>query len=367
MKTNVNNLVSWIQINHPKLVSDMKLSSHHFSSISPAPHHIESDVWSHLMMVMLMAETYNISKNSKLASLFHDIGKPLCRKEREDNKVAFKGHESLSAFMSLEILESMRVEWKLSDQDIIEIFYAISNHITFHRTYEKCLKDNSLWSFVELFRGMPEIAKTTIDLGICDGLGRFTSDQSPKELSLHKLQERLCDEMVYEQMEETFPKNSNAPIIEVLIGLPCSGKSTYRSKITNMEIICRDDIIMNSKKGSYQEAYQSVNQSQINTQLIELVKENIKLQKNLLIDMTSLSKEKRGLILGRVPHYYKKATLFLEPMDVIYKRNEIRSKKENKHIPKDVFIDMMKDFQCPMIEEFDSIQVFYKGQLIHLK
>lgn len=367
MKTNVNNLVEWIQINYPKLVTEMKESSHHFVNTSPAPHHIESDVWSHLMMVMLMAETYDISKNAKIAALFHDIGKPLCRKEREETKVAFKGHESLSAFMALEILENMKQDWELSNKDIIKIFYAICNHITFHRTYEKCLKENSLWSFVELFRGMPEIAKTTIELGICDGLGRFTSDLYPKELSLHKLQERLSDEMVFEQMEEIFPKNINSPKIEVLIGLPCSGKSTYRSSIKNVEVICRDDLIMNSKKGSYQEAYQSVNQSKINTQLIELVKENIKLQKNLLIDMTSLSKDKRGLILGRVPHYYKKATLFLEPMDVIYKRNELRSKTENKNIPKDVFIDMMKDFQCPMFQEFDEIQVFYKGEIVTLK
>ena len=129
MKTMVE-LISWFQMEYPSLVRDMKQSNHHRTYMddirlelknngtaqkdhrllsSPTdlnPYHLESDVFTHTMMVCKQAENYPYLV--QVAALLHDIGKPSTRKVNPKNgRVSFYNHDAVSAFMSLEITKKL--------------------------------------------------------------------------------------------------------------------------------------------------------------------------------------------------------------------------------------------------------------------
>lgn len=365
----VNQLISWIQEKHPNVVLEMNKSSHHFQENLPNPYHQEGSVYVHLCMVMLIAEMLDVSTEAKIAALFHDLGKPLSRKEKkEDKKVFFTRHEPLSAFLCFDYLEQLNKEFNLNltNEQKFHIFYAICFHIEFHKLTTKAKENGNLYVFVELFKGMPNVAKVLFELGICDSLGRFTADSHPKDMNIAQMQKQAEEEMIFENMSYHFIETPNKPTVEVLIGLPCSGKSTYRSKKQDSVVICRDDILlsMSKSKSDYKQAFESINPSEVNTELINSFKENIRMQNNIILDLTNLKKSGRDGFLDNCPHYHKKAVIFLTPFENIKKRNIERNKKENKFIPEDVLIEMMKSFDPPTYKEFDEIEVYYDGQLI---
>jgi predicted kinase len=365
----VNQLISWLQEKHTNIVLEMKKSNHHFADNLPNPYHLESDVYVHLCMTLLVGEKLDISTVGKIAVLFHDLGKPLSRKEKkEEKKVFFTRHEPLSAFLCLDYIEELNKQFdlNLTNEQKFHIFYAICFHIEFHKLTSKSRENGNLYAFVELFKGMPNVAKVLFELGICDSMGRFAADSHPKDLSIWDLQKQANDEMIFDNMSYHFIEKSKKPTVEVLIGLPCSGKSTYRSKNQDNIVICRDDILLNmsKSKSDYKQAFDTINPSEVNTELMNLFKENLRQQKNMILDLTNLKKTGRSGFLDNCPHYHKKAIIFLTPFSIIKKRNIERDKKENKFIPEDVLIEMMKSFDPPTYQEFDEIEVYYDGQLV---
>ena len=73
-------LISWFQINYPQLRDELKNCMHNFDDAKLNPYHLESDCWSHTMMVCKIAELEDFDKVVQIAALLHDIGKPLVRR-----------------------------------------------------------------------------------------------------------------------------------------------------------------------------------------------------------------------------------------------------------------------------------------------
>jgi|SRR6185312_13202954 len=161
-------------------------------------------------------------------------------------------------------------------------------------------------------------------------------------------------------------QNNTLPEIQILIGLPGSGKSTYvrqleyKSQI-KYSIISTDDVVeifgfmMNRKY------------SQIWKDLIDSVTKIVKIQfrlaledkSNILYDQTNLTAEKRKSILTKVPAGYRKiAVVFNPPFDVIKERLVTRAQNTGKVISLNIVEDMQKRFEYPTLEEgFDEIRV----------
>lgn len=81
----MNKLVKDFQLKYPKLCKAMQECSHHYSDTELNPFHLEGDVWSHTMMSCNQAVNQN--KNTQIAALLHDIGKPFTRKENHEAAV----------------------------------------------------------------------------------------------------------------------------------------------------------------------------------------------------------------------------------------------------------------------------------------
>lgn len=156
------------------------------------------------------------------------------------------------------------------------------------------------------------------------------------------------------------------PWIILLIGVPCSGKSTAikewfpNPEENNISIISRDDILMEvSHETDYGKAFKKVDQKEVNKLLKSRIVESSIMKENVIIDMTNLSSKRRKDTLNSFSdEYYKVAIIFPFLSNEEYeKRNEKRSKgPENKFISKDVMNIMRNSYQkIQDDEEFDKI------------
>lgn len=373
MKNNMTELVSWFQLEYPKLVSHMRQCTHHltkrdeynlyinntkqgspvllfdedqfYKDSSINPYHCEGDVFTHTMMVCKQAE--NASYEVRIAALLHDIGKPSTRKVNPKNgRVSFFNHDAVSAFMALEILNHPFLE--LADIQKVRIFNTIALHTQIYKLNEEQLADI----------GDKDLIKNLIELGRADHGGRFHT----KSDSIIPSFESLSFGSQYKN-QGMIKKDKE---VIVLVGLPASGKSTWwRNHLSGetCQVISRDMIIEDVGKGdNYNEKWKSVDQNKVNEELERLfcfnkTKKGKYTYDKVIVDMTHMSKKSRRRSLSHFDSSYKKkAVVFLTDLQRNKLQNESRS---GKVIEQSVIDKMMRSFYPPTLEEFDEIEYVF--------
>ena len=168
-------LVEWFQVNYPEIRNDLIHCNHNFDEKNLNPYHLESDCWSHTMMVCKIAELSNYDKVVQVAALLHDIGKPASRKiNSKNNYVQFFGHEELSAKMAVSILDHMMCDNIVNIEEKEEIIQLITHHAFLHKHKETP-------ALFEYFKGDKEFCIHLVQMSRCDSFGRFCSDLPNEE------------------------------------------------------------------------------------------------------------------------------------------------------------------------------------------
>lgn len=352
MEFNIGNLVKWFQINYPGIVKAMHDSSHHYKDDEILnPYHLEGDVWTHNMMVMLECGwlkaklDHNEFIHVAVCALLHDIGKPLARKENhEKQRVHFWGHEPMSAFLCVSILDKIQQDFgvKLNKRLIIE---TISMHTDVYNTPREKLE--------AMLVNNKALADMLSYLSECDYAGRFF-DMGERDM-----------EMIKPKYD---PNYDGGAITEkeviCLIGLPCSGKSTFLKNciLEGQEVLSRDDIVMEvaAEQGivSYNEAFNSVDQKEVDKRFQKRKNQLTKHESTVYIDMTNMSRKSRRKNLQGFKDHKKSALVFMTSLDEIYNRNRNR---EGKTIPDFVYERMITSFQPPLYDEFEEIDWEFNG------
>ena len=148
----------------------------------------------------------------------------------------------------------------------------------------------------------------------------------------------------------------------LLVGPPLSGKDTYlRSQdYSDFTMISRDDILMSlHDTNDYSEAFHKVDQKEVDRFLIQKIQDSIDNKKNVIINMTNLTKKGRNRHLSKFPNsdYEKIAVVFPKlDIDEYINRNLKRKNEENKFIPLNVIESMISNWEDVTPDEgFDSI------------
>lgn len=344
MEFNVHNLVKWFQLKYPKLVKAMKDANHHYSGEELNPYHLESDVFTHTMMVVLEASRAKGSMDDRIynqlliCALLHDIGKPMARRENHEKKrVNFYSHEPLSAFLAIDILKAIEEDFKIPVEKRL-VLEAIAMHTEVFKLTEEKLKDRLI--------NNPVLSTILIGLSNADHNGRFYDMGD-------RITTQIKPDIVFESKKEKK--------VIMNIGLPCAGKSTTTSR-KGLSVISRDDIIMELGKDlgieSYDEAFNTVDQKEVDKILEKRTKEFIKEEKDVLIDMTNMSRKSRKKRLRPFKDYHKVAHVYMTSLINIDKRNELR---QGKTIPDKVIERMAMSFYPPLYDEFDEIIWRFNG------
>ena len=152
------------------------------------------------------------------------------------------------------------------------------------------------------------------------------------------------------------------PYILMLVGPPLSGKDSLLKKINldDVTIISRDDILMSlHDTNDYSEAFNQVDQKLVDKLLAQKIQDCITEKKDVIINMTNLSKKGRNRHLSKFPNndYEKIAVVFPKlDIDEYINRNLKRKKENNKFIPVNVIQSMIENWQETTSDEgFDQI------------
>jgi heterogeneous nuclear ribonucleoprotein U-like protein 1 len=152
------------------------------------------------------------------------------------------------------------------------------------------------------------------------------------------------------------------PEIIVMVGLPGSGKSTWRDNFLSDKsyvIVSSDDEIeaMAAADGTdYNRGFQNyIGKATAISQ--QKFKEAVNTHKNIIWDQTNLNPKKRKGILQQVPKHYKKiAVVFEVDPDELQSRLDKREKSTGKRIPSNVMQSMAKSYVKPSrAEGFDEV------------
>jgi predicted kinase len=145
----------------------------------------------------------------------------------------------------------------------------------------------------------------------------------------------------------------------MLIGVPASGKSTWREQHAGDVVIVSTDDILEQTAAARGATYNEVFKENIKfaTQLAdERAREAFSVGKDVIWDQTNLTAKSRKTKLALVPDDYEKiAVVFLTPDEEEWQR---RLDRPGKSIPQNILMGMRDSMEFPEPEEgFDKIQV----------
>src|SRR5574344_1680636 len=223
-----DSLCIWFMKNEKELYERMLNTSHNVSSEEHNIYHAEGSIISHRLLVMsyfeYKKEKYNFDDYITLltSALLHDTGKPECIEEMPANeskprRYSFKNHEGVSSFISIGILKKLQKDFpEIYTEEIIKNIIKV---VSLHGTYVE-----------------------------------ETSDIYLLRMEFHKADKcgavRDVNEKLYSQYEpRKFLKQSKKESKELimLVGLPCSGKSTFREEYLknnpDVFVVSRDDFL----------------------------------------------------------------------------------------------------------------------------
>jgi hypothetical protein len=147
----------------------------------------------------------------------------------------------------------------------------------------------------------------------------------------------------------------------MLIGVPASGKSTWREQFfeTNRAMIISTDDTLEDIAATQNKTYNDVFKDNIKfaNKLMDIhMRVALESDMDIVWDQTNLTVKSRKGKLDKVPEHYEKiAVVFLTPEDAEWQR---RLDRPGKSIPQNILLGMRDSMQFPDPEEgFDKIQV----------
>jgi len=151
------------------------------------------------------------------------------------------------------------------------------------------------------------------------------------------------------------------PKLYMLIGVPASGKSTWREQFfeTNRAMIISTDDTLEDIAATQNKTYNDVFKDNIKfaNKLMDIhMRVALESDMDIVWDQTNLTVKSRKGKLDKVPEHYEKiAVVFLTPEDAEWQR---RLDRPGKSIPQNILLGMRDSMQFPDPEEgFDKIQV----------
>lgn len=151
----------------------------------------------------------------------------------------------------------------------------------------------------------------------------------------------------------------------VIVGLPCSGKSTYvKENYPNATVISFDNTIQEMyPELSYNEAHKKVNleeaEKTMKSRLLDAIK---KADNDIIVDKTNLKIKSRRKLLASVSKkkFTTIAVVFSLSETEFIKRNELRNKQEDKFISFKTFKEM-RDMYEEVTKEEGFDEIYYKN------
>ncbi len=151
------------------------------------------------------------------------------------------------------------------------------------------------------------------------------------------------------------------PIVFMMIGVPCAGKSTFisgNSELKDLPIASTDNPIefyAKTRNKTYDDVFSEFIREAtniMNASVDEFIRDN----RSFIWDQTNLTKKSRASKLARIPKHWKKVAVYLETPEKEEWERRLNS-RPGKTIPKHVLESMLTQLEPPNLvdENFDRI------------
>jgi poly(A) polymerase/tRNA nucleotidyltransferase (CCA-adding enzyme) len=159
--------------------------------VAQAKHH-KFDCYEHAVLSLKYAVKKNFNKHVRLASLFHDIGKPKSKRGKGE-KATFYGHEVVGARMAAQILNRLR----FSKKDIEKVVKLIRYHLFYYNVDE--VTEASVRKLVR--KVGPENIDELLEVRMADRIGSGCPKAEPYKLRhLRYIIERVSQDPISVKM-----------------------------------------------------------------------------------------------------------------------------------------------------------------------
>jgi len=339
-----------------KLINMMKSCSYQYDKNDLNLHHLEGDVWTHTMMSYQNSEKYNCSIYVKWAIILHDIGRILTRSENtKKGLVSFGNFEGASVYSSIDVLNKTNLtdEEKIKILKIISFQYTVIDHIKYNKpTRNKLLRK---------FRYEEDILQELAQYVRCDLLGRDIDKRRIHLYNKERMQDFINFTKTLNKTTQDIKRKRNS--VYILVGPPCSKKSTWVNKNNSGKIVlnrdlCVEEIGKRYGKDNYDDAYYYTKANKnIKEKVDILYKKREEYAKNsndvdIIIDNPNLTlKNRKEWIKAFKNTYTIKVVIFLSSFDDLIICDKQRGEKINKKIGKQGLVNKLKTFQYPLLNE----------------
>jgi predicted kinase len=153
------------------------------------------------------------------------------------------------------------------------------------------------------------------------------------------------------------------PECVMLVGIPCSGKSTYAEKLKTIPYWSNAVILSTDNYIEKEAQRMGMTYNQIFDDAIDDATRELELQlnmakdkgKNLIWDQTNISRKTRRKKLLKLPSFYARGVIYFDiTLEEALKRNSTR---EGKFIPESILKRMYHQFEIPTRnEDFDYVE-----------
>lgn len=293
-----------------------------------------------------------------------------------ERRVHFRGHEGISFWYAIDPLYELKRLGVINESEMNEILKIISLHgVLFNRIKDG--KEFKPEKIVGAFGSVQEFNRYVKQVRN-DSLGRFYFSKGDRADVGKLLGDTLYGENVFYENKFIPEIKDDSPTLDILVGLPACGKSTYTKEHyfeagEEVTVISRDNVIMEmgEKLGmsNYTDIYKALTDEQHKEAYEETIRrfnEAVKRGDNIVIDMTNMSKKSRNKWLHQTRRKYKtRAVVFIAGKSLLEARNILRTEQENKFIPQYVFTNMKKSFIVPTTLEVDEVEYVHQDQEIN--
>ena len=361
VKAYTYDIVKTFKTTYEYVANEMQISHNDASTGIYSDWHLEGSVYTHTMMVLshmqgLVDQLPERKKELLIAALLHDVGKIGVRElVEEKQKFTFYGHANMSTFFATTMIQAL--DPTLTDEQKVFILRVINYHQIFFQLTDE-LSDKGYNRFKEKFNTTAgfELIKALKILRTADFAGRIARFDDGTNTQRLK---QLCVELG--ALEPSLPvRDKNAPTAVIMVGVPCSGKSTYAAKYyptyTN---ISRDAQVMkHAEEGmTYSEAWKVADHAEVDIRCAAELSATIVLRYDLVIDKTNLTHKSRKNLVTRLTNagYNTLLVVLLPSPQEVDKRTTARTEK---CIPVHVVDNMILSFQMPFEDEGEVKYVF---------
>ena len=241
-----NELDRLIVTDHPStglwFLVDTGLAQHFFPelpamSLEQDPIHRHKDVLTHTLAVVEnvkqdASEDFDF-RLTRLAALFHDIGKPKTRSIKDGKGVTFHHHEVVGARMSRERLKALRYP----SHDVEAVTELVALHLRFH-TYQMGWTDSAVRRYV---RDAGSLLKELNVLTRCDCTTRNEKKAMMLAKRMDELEARIAELASQEELAALRPELDGAAIMAQLGITP--GRSVGEALSYLMEIRLEEGLL----------------------------------------------------------------------------------------------------------------------------